>query len=68
MMKHKTLQLHFIAYLQLAILALHYMIVAITQISEHQPAVWEPGNLNAATGLQVGRAQFSLWRFKIRIS
>jgi len=67
-MKHKTLQFHLIACLQLAVLALHNVIVAITQISEYQSAVWEPRNLNAATGWQVGRAKFSLWLFKIGIA
>ena len=67
-MQHETKYLHFIACLQLAVLALHNVIVATTQISEYQSAVWEPRNLNAATSLQVGRAQFSLWRFKIGIT
>jgi len=68
MMKHKTLQFHLIACLQLAVLALHNVIVAITQISEYQSAVRQPADFYHTAFPEVGRAKLAIRRLEIRVS
>ena len=68
MMQHKGLDLHLIANLEFAVLALCYPIMIVAKILHPHHSVWQIGYLDNGIWQQVGRADFLIRGIKVRVS
>ena len=68
MMQHKILDLHLIAHLEFAVLALCNPIMIVAKILHPHHSVWQIGYLDNGIWQQVGRADFLIRGVKVRVS
>ena len=68
MVKHKILNLHFVAHLEFAVLTLNNAITTVAQELHPDLSVWQIGNLDIHACLQISRTDFIVRCIEIRIS